>query len=196
MRRLLLALFLGTSAIAAQTSSAILGQGIVTEQRIGWGTSLSSSLYITGNKYLRDSASTRVVVDTSVASVGGAGACAQTVVIRTGSAVTPQLRAEVSYRVRATNASASAFYLYVGTRYRTPTGTDTGWVPAGRQWLWDSTLISLTRTAPSATTTFKTSLWSLYASGQDVRVCIARASSGGPGNSDTIVFNNNWLRAW
>ncbi len=195
MKRLILAALFCVASVSAQNAT-IVGQGPTIEQNVNWGTNASKSLYITGNKYLRDSSTTRVVVDTTVYSVGGAGACSQTIVIRSGTAVTPQLRAEMSYRVRATNTGASSFYIYVGTRYRVPATADTSWIPAGRQWLWDSTLVSLTRTQSSATVAFRTSLWNFYPSGQDLRVCIARATSGGPGNSDTLVFNNNWLRGW
>ncbi len=196
MRHLILAVLLAAGATFAQTATAITGQGIVTEQRVGWGASMSSSLYVLSNKYMRDSASTRVTVDTSLASVGGAGACTQIIILRTGSAVTPQLRCELSYKVRATDTAEDGFSLYLATRYRTPVGTDSGWALPGKQYLWDSSQVYLTHTRPQTTTSNSTRFVNFYLSGQDARVCVQRTSSGGPGANDTIAFNNNWLRCW
>ncbi len=197
MRHLILAIFLAASAPFAQTNVAILGQGILTENRIVWGASASQSLYILSTKYMRDSGSARVNMDTSLASVGGAGACTQTITIRTGSAISPQLRCELSYRVRATDATEDGFDIYIASRYKnTPTTYDTGWVLPGKAYYLDSLRVNQTHTNPGATTSFTTRLVNFYPSGNEARICMRRASTGGPGSGDTIVFNNDWLRCW
>lgn len=195
MKRIILAVLCAATVLLA-ADATIVGQGIQTEQRIGWGASMSQSLYVLSTKYMRDSASTRVNVDTSVASVGSSGACSQTIVIRSGTAVTPQLRCELSYRVRATDPTEDGFNIYMATRYRTPTTGDTNWAVAGRQYVYDSSQVYLTHTNPGAVAAASTRFVNFYLSGQDARVCVNRTSSGGPGTGDTIAFNNNWLRCW
>lgn len=195
MRQIILAALLCAASVFADDAT-LLGQKIVTEAPIGWGSSTSRTLKITSNAYLRDSASTFVAIDTSVASVGGAGACSNSIVIRSGSALTPQLRCELSYQVRATDVSEDGFDIYLASRYRTPAGTDSGWVLPGKNYYLDSLLVNQTHTNPGASTSYTTRLVNFYVSGQETRVCVNRASTGGPGVGDTIFFSNNWIRCW
>ncbi len=198
MRKVLGLIFSAFVFSAIAEDATFLGQKVVTESQILWGAGVGSpTLYISGaTGFMRDSAGTRKVLDTTANSVGGAGACSQTIVMRTSLGIVPQSHAELSYKVRATDTAQAGFRIYLATRYRSaPVTSDTGWAVAGRQYVYDSSQVFLTHTNPGATTSFTTRFVNFWLSGQDVRVCIERTSIS-PGAGDTLVFNNNWLRAW
>ncbi len=197
MRHLILALLLAASASFAQTATAITGQGIVTEQRIGWGASMSQSLYVTSTGFFRDSgaAGNRVAFDTSTSSVGGPGACSQTIVMRTGSGIVPQSYSQTSLRMRATDPVQAGIQVYLAFRWRNPATSDSGWVIPSRNRVYDSSYVYMTLTSPTLTTSYQTWWMNGFAAGQDVRVCVARTASG-PGAADTVALSNNWWRAW
>ncbi len=194
MKGIIAAVLLCAATLFA-ADATIVGQGPVVEQRIGWGASMSSSLYVTSTGYMRDSTGGRVAFDTSIASVGAAGACTQSIVIRSGTGVVPQAYGRLSLRIRATDVAQAGVQVYLAFRDRTPTGTDTGWVVPLRNRVYDSSYVYMTLTQPTLTTGFQTWWMNGFVAGQDVRVCVARSGTG-PSTGDTVVFNNNWLRAW
>ncbi len=181
------------ASVFAQDAT-LLGNKPVVESRAFWGSNVGATLYITGNKYLRDSSGTIVVVDTTRNSVGSTGACTETIVTRTGTGVTPQSHFTLAYSGRATNVSADAIYLYLATRDRVPTGTDTTWVRT--HYVYGDSIVPQTQHRSNFTTSYVRVRASFYAEGQDLRVCFARGTSGAPGNSDTVAITQVWPRGW
>ncbi len=183
-------------AAVAQTDATLLGNKPVVEGAAYWGAGVGRTLHIIGNKYMRDSgaANTRVLVDTTRNSVGGAGACTENIVSRTAAGITPQSHFTISYSGKATNTSADAIRMYLATQDKTPTGGDSSWVLT--HYIYGDSIIPQTHTRSNFTTAYKRVKVSLYAEGQNLRVCFARASTGGPGNSDTVSITQVWPRGW
>lgn len=196
MKRIIIALALCAAAISvAQQDVALVGQKEVVAGQAYWGPSVARTLFITGNKYLRDSSGTRVVVDTTRNSVGGAGACTETIVMRTTSGITPSSHISIQYRGRSTNPAADSVTMYIATRYRVPAGVDTGWVLVN--YVYGNEVVPYSHSTGGFSASYgnprRVNLW---AEGQDLRICWARAASGGPGNSDTVAITSVWPRGW
>jgi hypothetical protein len=195
MKRIITALVFCAAATATAQDATLLGQKEVVSGQAYWGPSVARTLYITGNKYLRDSSGTPVELDTTRNSVGGAGACTETIVMRTTSGATPSSHISIQYRGRATNTSADSVRMYIATRYRVPAGVDTGWVLTS--YVYGNEIVPSGHVRGDFATTYGNPVRvNLWAEGQDLRICWARASSGGPGNSDTVAITSVWPRGW
>lgn len=196
MKRIITALVFCAAAIATAQDATLLGNKAVLDppSPAYWGPSVARTLYITGNKYLRDSSGTPVAFDTSRTSVGGAGACTETIVMRTTSGITPASHVSVQYRGRATNTGADSIYMYIATRWRVPAGVDTNWVTIN--YVYGDSIIPYAHNRGDFTTSYNSRRVNFYAEGQDLRTCWARASSGGPGNSDTVAITLVSPRGW
>lgn len=195
MKRILVALALCAAAFAVAQDATSFGQKEVAVGQAYWGPSISRTLYITGNKYLRDSSGVPVVVDTARNSVGGAGACTETIKIRNSNNVTLASHISIQYRGRATNTAADSVRMYIATRYLVPTGVDSGWVTVN--YVYGNEVIPYEHRRGDFTTSYdQPQRVNLWAEGQDMRICWARTSSGGPGNSDTVAITSVWPRGW
>lgn len=196
MKRIILALVLCAAASSVAQDATLLGNKpvLAPTSPAYWGPSVSYTLYITGDKYLRDSSGTRVVIDTTRNSVGGAGACTETIVMRTTSGITPASHISIQYRGRATDTAADGIQMYIATRWRVPTSADTNWVTIN--YAYGDSVIPYTHNRSDFKTSYESRRVNFYAEGQDLRTCWARAASGGPGNNDTVEITLVSPRGW
>ncbi len=188
MRRITLAFILTTLSLVMADDATLLGQKILSSGQVKYGNVFSKTLYVTGSTpfYLVDSATSRVKLDTSVNTVGVAGASSATIPIQTVLAISQQSNCELSIKIRATDVNQSAVRLTAYGRYRTP-WVDTDTVFTAQAYLWGQDTVLLYHTPPGVTTSFTTRRWYFMPSGDDLRLNVQRANVG---SGDTVVIKS------